>query len=155
MSSIKYCSCIAVCLFRMYFTGMNYSSSQQLQEMTSLVTWDLYSIVNDPQSQMIPKMDRKWSWTATNSHCRRQVILWKVEEWNGFQTWMVNVLRTWTTRSWNNEMNKTINNRAVSFGNFFSFLQSSIWCLLLWKFGIEGTSGRKTSLSFYQLGVEF
>ena len=39
----------------MYFTGMNYSSSQQLQEMTSLVTWDLYSIVNDPQSQMIPK----------------------------------------------------------------------------------------------------
>ena len=133
MSSIKYCSCIAVCLFRMYFTGMNYSSSQQLQEMTSLVTWDLYSIVNDPQSQMIPKMDRKWSWTATNSHCRRQVILWKVEEWNGFQTWMVNVLRTWTTRSWNNEMNKTINNRAVSFGNFFSFLQSSIWCFVAVK----------------------
>ena len=34
--------------------------------------------------QMIPKMDRKWSSTASDPQSRPQMIPWKLEEWNGF-----------------------------------------------------------------------
>ena len=34
--------------------------------------------------QMIPKMDRKWSSTASDPLSRPQMIPWKLEEWNGF-----------------------------------------------------------------------
>ena len=50
----------------------------------------LYSTANDPQpqmiprQQMIPKMDRKWSSTASDPESRPQMIPWKLEEWNGF-----------------------------------------------------------------------
>ena len=50
----------------------------------------LYSIANDsqpqmiPRPQMIPKMDRKWSSTASDPESRPQMIPWKLEEWNGF-----------------------------------------------------------------------
>ena len=44
----------------------------------------LYSTANDPQPQMIPKMDRKWSSTASDPESRPQMIPWKLEEWNGF-----------------------------------------------------------------------
>ena len=43
---------------------------------------------NPPQDcrvpQMIPKMDRKWSSTASDLQSRPQMIPWKLEEWNGF-----------------------------------------------------------------------
>ena len=50
----------------------------------------LYSTGNDPQPQMIPrpqmilKMDRKWSSTASDPQKWPQMIPWKFEEWNGF-----------------------------------------------------------------------
>ena len=50
----------------------------------------LYSTANDPQPQMIPrpemipKMDRKWSSTASDPQKWPQMIPWKLEEWNGF-----------------------------------------------------------------------
>ena len=34
----------------------------------------LYSTANDPQPQMIPKMDRKWSSTASDPQSRPQMI---------------------------------------------------------------------------------
>ena len=34
-----------------------------------------------PRRKMIPKMDRKWSSTASDPYCRPQMIPWKVEEW--------------------------------------------------------------------------
>ena len=37
-----------------------------------------------PRPQMIPKMDRKWSSTASDPESRPQMIPWKLEEWNGF-----------------------------------------------------------------------
>ena len=37
-----------------------------------------------PRPQMIPKMDRKWSSTASDPLTRPQMIPWKLEEWNGF-----------------------------------------------------------------------
>ena len=37
-----------------------------------------------PRPQMIPKMDRKWSSTASDLQSRPQMIPWKLEEWNGF-----------------------------------------------------------------------
>ena len=37
-----------------------------------------------PRPQMIPKMDRKWSSTASDPLSRPQMIPWKLEEWNGF-----------------------------------------------------------------------
>ena len=50
----------------------------------------LYSAANDPQRQMIPrpqmipKMDRKWSLTASDPQSWPQMIPWKLEEWNAF-----------------------------------------------------------------------
>ena len=35
---------------------------------------ELYSTANDPQPQMIPKMDRKWSSTASDPQSRPQMI---------------------------------------------------------------------------------
>ena len=32
---------------------------------------------------MIPKMDRKWSSTASDPQSRPQMIPWKLKEWNG------------------------------------------------------------------------
>ena len=58
--------------------------------VTGTFKWVLYSTTNDPQPQMIlrpqmiPKMDRKWSSTASDPLSRPQVIAWKLEEWNGF-----------------------------------------------------------------------
>ena len=37
-----------------------------------------------PRPQMIPKMDRKWSSTASDPQSWPQMIPWKLEEWNGF-----------------------------------------------------------------------
>ena len=44
----------------------------------------MYSTANDPQPQVIPKMDRKWSSTASDPQSRPQMIPRKLEEWNGF-----------------------------------------------------------------------
>ena len=44
----------------------------------------MYSTANDPQRQMIPKMDREWSSTASDPQSWPQMIPWKLEEWNGF-----------------------------------------------------------------------
>ena len=50
-----------------------------------MVLWEgLYSTASDPQPQMIPKMDRKWSSTASDPQSWPQMIPWKLEEWNGF-----------------------------------------------------------------------
>ena len=49
----------------------------------------MYSTANDPQPQMIPrlqmipKMDCKWSSTASDPQSWPQMIPWKLEEWNG------------------------------------------------------------------------
>ena len=37
-----------------------------------------------PRPQMIPKMDRKWSSTASDPQSWPQMIPWKLAEWNGF-----------------------------------------------------------------------
>ena len=37
-----------------------------------------------PRPQMIPKMDRKWSSTASDPQSWPQMIPWKLEEWNEF-----------------------------------------------------------------------
>ena len=89
MASIKYCSCSCL-LFLMY----KYFNELVTRDDVISADRKWSPTANDLRLQMIPKMDWKWSWTANNSHCRRQVIPWKVEEWNGFQAWMMNVLRT-------------------------------------------------------------
>ena len=42
--------------------------------MTFPANRGLYSTANDPQPQMIPKMDRKWSSTASDPQSRPQMI---------------------------------------------------------------------------------
>ena len=45
----------------------------------------LYSTANDPQPQMIPKMDRKWSSTASDPQSRPQMIPKEKKGWLGLK----------------------------------------------------------------------
>ena len=50
-----------------------------LTDKTGYMKGVLYSTANDPQPQMIPKMDRKWSSTVSDPQSRPQMIPWKIE----------------------------------------------------------------------------
>ena len=67
---------VCFCVSRFVACDSNYDWRQRKTQLwrRHLNFRVLYSTANDPQPQMIPKMDRKWSSTASDQQSRQQMI---------------------------------------------------------------------------------